>query len=582
MQLDEFRAGLDSWLDENEKDLTPDEGGPLEAQLAHLAKVKRRTYDAGWMRWGWPERVSGLGGSNLLRAYLGEALTLRGLVDPFSYSMAEVLAPTMIDYAPPGLAADMVPLLLRGDETWCQGFSEPGTGSNLGALACRATRGDDGWRVTGQKVWTSYAQYAQRCVLLTRTGTPESAHRGITALFVDMDTPGITVRPIQGMHGADEFCEVFFDDVAVPFDRTLGDESQGWAVAMDLLPYERSTALWHRAAFLCRRFQQLLETAPEGALDPIATGETAQLLFAFRARSRAPPSTDWPTVSVSVRKRRSTRCWSPRPSRRCSILWPTLSARPSPSAATRSASSGGPSISTPAPRLSTAAPPKSSATSSPSACWDSVMDSAERELFARSVEAAMQSEDIDAALEDLGWRDALADDARAAVWIVFEAQGRACATSSALDHVDTDVRLLAVAHELIGTARTMLDLAREHALEREQFGQPIAMFQAVRHRLAEALIAVETAAAMVDAAWEDGKPETAAMAKALAGRGAKTAARQCQQVLAGTGFTTEHPFHTYFKRVLVLDQLHGNSKALTREFGERLISTRRLPAPLPL
>ena len=146
---------------------------------------------------GWPERVGGLGGSNLLRAYLGEVLTARDFVEPGIYSMPEVLAPTMIDYAPADLAAQMVPRLLRGEETWCQGFSEPGTGSNLASLACRATRTDEGWRVNGQKVWTSLAQYAQRCVLLTRTGTPESAHRGITALFVDMDSPGITVRPIE-------------------------------------------------------------------------------------------------------------------------------------------------------------------------------------------------------------------------------------------------------------------------------------------------------------------------------------------------------------------------------------------------
>jgi alkylation response protein AidB-like acyl-CoA dehydrogenase len=181
----------------------------------------------------------------------------------------------------------MVPRLLRGDETWCQGFSEPGTGSNLASLSCRAVRADDGWRVTGQKVWTSLAQFAQRCVLLVRTGTPESAHRGITALFVDMDTPGITIRPIETMHGAEEFSEVFFDEVAVPFDRTLGDEGQGWAVAMDLLPFERSTALWHRAAFLHRRLQRLLELAPPGSLDPTRVGEVTQLLYAFRARSRA-------------------------------------------------------------------------------------------------------------------------------------------------------------------------------------------------------------------------------------------------------------------------------------------------------
>ena len=240
--------------------------------MAHLSVVKRAAYEAGWMRWGWPERVGGLGGSALLRAYLGEALTGRGLVEPGMYSMTEVLAPTMIDFAPPELAAEMVPRLLRGDETWCQGFSEPGTGSNLGALACRATRTDDGWLVNGQKVWTSFAQHAQRCVLLVRTGPPESAHRGITALFVDMDTPGISVRPLQAMHGVAEFSEVFFDDVVVPSERTLGDEGQGWAVAMDLLPYERSTALWHRGAYLHRRFDQLLATVEPGALDGLGGG----------------------------------------------------------------------------------------------------------------------------------------------------------------------------------------------------------------------------------------------------------------------------------------------------------------------
>ncbi len=288
MELPEFRSALDAWLGEHEAELRPSHEAPdtLAEQMDHLSRVKRLTYEAGWMRWGWPERVGGLGGSTLLRAYLGEALTSRDLVEPGIYSMTEVLAPTMIDYADPALAADMVPRLLRGDETWCQGFSEPGTGSNLAALSCRATRDGDVWRVTGQKVWTSLAQFAQRCVLLTRTGTPESAHKGITALFVDMDSPGIDVRPIETMHGAPEFSEVFFDGVAVPLDRTLGREGQGWSVAMDLLPYERSTALWHRAAYLHRRMQVLLDTVPPDVLDPAAVGEVAQLLYALRARSR--------------------------------------------------------------------------------------------------------------------------------------------------------------------------------------------------------------------------------------------------------------------------------------------------------
>ena len=201
--------------------------------------------------------------------------------------MPEVLAPTMIDYAPEALAADMVPRLLRGEEIWCQGFSEPGTGSNLASLTCRATWTGEGWRINGQKVWTSLAQYAQRCVLLTRTGTPESAHRGITALFIDMDSAGISVRPIETMHGAREFCEVFFDDVLVPADRILGEVDRGWSIAMDLLPYERSTALWHRASYLQRRLEQLISQAGTGELDPRAVGEATELLWAFRARSRA-------------------------------------------------------------------------------------------------------------------------------------------------------------------------------------------------------------------------------------------------------------------------------------------------------
>jgi alkylation response protein AidB-like acyl-CoA dehydrogenase len=289
VELEDFKAAVDDWLDTHEGELAPTfEGvGTLDLQMDQLRKVMRLTYDAGFMRMGWPERVGGLEGSNLLRAYLGETLTARDLVEPGIYSMPEVLAPTMIDYAPPELAAAMVPRLLRGDEIWCQGFSEPGTGSNLASLACRATRTDAGWRINGQKVWTSLAQYAQRCVLLTRTGTTASAHKGITALFVDMDSAGITVRPIETMHGAQEFCEVFFDDVVVPLDRVLGEVDQGWSIAMNLLPYERSTALWHRAAYLRRRLEQLVAAAPSGVLDPTALGLATELLWAFRARSRS-------------------------------------------------------------------------------------------------------------------------------------------------------------------------------------------------------------------------------------------------------------------------------------------------------
>jgi alkylation response protein AidB-like acyl-CoA dehydrogenase len=140
----------------------------------------------------------------------------------------------------------------------------------------------------------------------------------------------------------------------------------------------------------------------------------------------------------------------------------------------------------------------------------------------------------------------------------------------------------ALGHELVGASRTMLGLAREHAIERVQFGRPIALFQAVRHRLAEAYVAIEAADAALTAAWDDGTPLTAAMAKAIAGRSARTVSRHCQQVLAGIGFTTEHDLHLFVRRVIVLDRLLGDARWLTRRLGEDLLAARSLPALLPL
>jgi hypothetical protein len=141
---------------------------------------------------------------------------------------------------------------------------------------------------------------------------------------------------------------------------------------------------------------------------------------------------------------------------------------------------------------------------------------------------------------------------------------------------------LAVAHELLGASRAMLELARSHALERIQFDKPIATFQAVRHRLAEAYLAIEAAHSLVVAAWEDGTLATASMAKAFAGRQARVTAAHCQQVLAGMGFTAEHPFHRHLRRVVVLDQLFGGHSALTTSLGAQLLADRALPVLFPL
>lgn len=141
---------------------------------------------------------------------------------------------------------------------------------------------------------------------------------------------------------------------------------------------------------------------------------------------------------------------------------------------------------------------------------------------------------------------------------------------------------LAVGHELVGASRRMLELARRHALDRVQFGQPIARFQAVRHRLAETLVALDLADAALEAAWLDPTPESAAIAKAVAGRAGRTATRHCQQVMGAIGFTTEHDLHRYIRRVLVLEQLFGGTAPLTRHLGEEILDRRRVPAAIPL
>jgi alkylation response protein AidB-like acyl-CoA dehydrogenase len=145
MEVGEFRTGLYAWLDAHADEVAPPFAPPgtLDEQIAQMQRVKSILFDADWMRYGWPPRVGGLGGSPMLRTELGAALAGRDLVDPGLFSLIEVLAPTLIDFATPELSAEFVPRLLSGAEIWCQGFSEPSTGSDLASLSCRAVPDGD-------------------------------------------------------------------------------------------------------------------------------------------------------------------------------------------------------------------------------------------------------------------------------------------------------------------------------------------------------------------------------------------------------------------------------------------------------
>ena len=262
----EFRDALVEWIEERRAELEPPyrDHGSTDDLLAHQRSVQRLVFDHGFMRWGWPLEVGGLGGNPLFRAILGEELTGRGLVHSAAYSMTEVLGPAVIAYADATLAAEVVPALLRGDETWCQGFSEPEAGSDLGSLRTTAIRDGDTWVLTGQKLWTSWAHHASRCIVLARTEGPGTGSRGISAFFVDMASPGIDVHPLDTLAGVDEFCETFFDEVRVPAGRLLGEPGKGWQVAQHILGCERGPIFWQRASWLLHHLGEIAAMTDDG------------------------------------------------------------------------------------------------------------------------------------------------------------------------------------------------------------------------------------------------------------------------------------------------------------------------------
>ncbi len=285
VQLDRFRDALCAWLEENTGRLEPlIPGITLAEEVRRSRHNQQQLYEAGWSRYGWDELVGGLGGSPLMRAVVAEEAMIRDLLHGSSFAITEVVLPSLVTAAP-HLARQYGPGLLRGVEGWCQGFSEPDAGSDLASLRCRAIDRGDHWVVTGQKIWTSYAQFAQRILLLTRTGTPESRHRGITAMLVDLDTPGISVRPLQAMSDRPEFSEIFFDGVAVPKERLVGELDGGWGVAMNMLRSERGGIFWMLSASLLSRLASLVREAPPGPADDELIGHCFLSIAALRTRS---------------------------------------------------------------------------------------------------------------------------------------------------------------------------------------------------------------------------------------------------------------------------------------------------------
>ncbi|MBG0566381.1 acyl-CoA dehydrogenase family protein [Actinoplanes aureus] len=197
-------------------------------------------YEAGFVGVAWPVEAGGLGGTLMQQAIVDQEMARLGLPALINLIGIGMCGPTVIVHGSDGQKERYLQRLLRADDLWCQLFSEPEAGSDLAGLRTRAVRDDDGgWRVTGQKVWTTLAHIADFGILLTRTDPDVPKHRGLTMFVVDMKAPGVTVRPLKQMNGEAHFNEVFFDDVAVPDAERLGEVGDGWRVALTTLMSER-------------------------------------------------------------------------------------------------------------------------------------------------------------------------------------------------------------------------------------------------------------------------------------------------------------------------------------------------------
>jgi alkylation response protein AidB-like acyl-CoA dehydrogenase len=240
-----FRHQLRWWLADNlppdlcVDDPTDERVAPDRETFERRVTWQRTMFRAGWVGIAWPREYGGRGAGLMEQViYDEECFRARAPVLP-GYSGIGMIGPTLIEWGTEEQKRQFVPRILSADHIWCQGFSEPGAGSDLAGLQTRAVDRGDHFVVNGQKVWTSGAQFADWIYMLVRTDPAAPKHRGISYLLVDMRTTGITVRPLVLMNGHRHFNEVFFVDVAVPRANLVGPLNQGWKVAMTTLMYER-------------------------------------------------------------------------------------------------------------------------------------------------------------------------------------------------------------------------------------------------------------------------------------------------------------------------------------------------------
>ncbi len=272
-----FRDELRTWFTEHDPGREPE--GNEDAHYAWRRDFQRRLADDGWAAVHWPVEYGGRGATLTQSAIFFEELGRSG-----APMMANVLGlllagPTIMTYGTSRQKDRYLNPILTAEEIWCQGFSEPDAGSDLASLKTRAVRDGDEWVVTGQKVWTSGAQYSKWCMLVARTDSEVAKHKGLTYFLMDMDQPGVQVVPLRQITGESEFNELFIDGARVPDENVLGGVGNGWRVALTTLMNERAGL----AFFLQVRLRQLLDRLIEEAAardlldDPVVANRLGEL-----------------------------------------------------------------------------------------------------------------------------------------------------------------------------------------------------------------------------------------------------------------------------------------------------------------
>ncbi len=293
-----FASEIREWLDRN-LDLPP-RFASLDDEIAWGREWQAKLAADRWVGIHWPAEYGGRGAAPVEVALYNMEYARSRALQPVNRVGINLAGPTLLAHGTDEQKQRWLPRILDADEIWCQLFSEPGAGSDLAALATTATAVDGGWLLNGQKVWTSYAQYARWGIGLVRTAPELPKHRGISFVVVDMTAPGIEIRPLTQITGEAEFNEVFFDDVFVAGDQLVGDLNNGWAVANTTLAHERGTSFPFKEQVVHEVFLDELYVlaAARGRLDDV---EVADALAQSFVELRLLRLNNWGTLSRLAR-----------------------------------------------------------------------------------------------------------------------------------------------------------------------------------------------------------------------------------------------------------------------------------------